>query len=149
MSSKLWVNYLIYGIFLVIIFWNLINMKAYEEPFGFIFLCAILLATFLAIPNETRLRQLLNTNRLAGLEKRLSQKKYEFLAIVIALLCCGILHMYYKASDIYSPSLLPIFTSIAGSGFGLWIRASMDKQEIKEIKEKQSLESSETNEEDT
>lgn len=138
MSSKLWVNYLFYVILIGILIWCFSNSYLHKEPFLAAFICLIMVGTLLNIPNETRLRQLLNTNRLAGLEKRVSQRKYEYIMIGFVTICCGLLHLYYKANDIHSPGLNAMSFTILGTIIGSFIKASADKQEIKEIKQKQS-----------
>lgn len=138
MSSKLWVNYLFYVILIGILIWGFSNSDLYKEPFLVAFICLIMVGTLLAIPRETRLRQLLNTNRLAGLEKRVSQRKYEYIMIGFVTICCLLLHLYYNANNIHSPGLNAMSFTILGTIIGSFIKASADKQEIKEIKQKQS-----------
>lgn len=138
MSSKLWVNYLFYVTLIGILIWGFSNSDLYKEPFLAAFICFIMVGTLLAIPRETRLRQLLNTDRLAGLEKRVAQRKYEYIMIAVITLCCGLLHLYYNANDIHSPGLYAMSFTILGTIIGSFIKASADKQEIKEIKQKQS-----------
>lgn len=138
MTSKLWVNYLFYIILIGILIWGFSNSDLYKEPFLVAFICVLMFGSLLAIPRETRLRQLLNTNRLAGLEKRVSQRKYEYIMIGFVTLCCGLLHLYYKANNIHSPGLNAMSFTILGTIVGTLIKASADKQEIKEIKQKQS-----------
>lgn len=140
MTSKLWVNYLIFGILLSIIIWGFISTDIYDEPYVVAFICFILLYIFITIPKDTKLRQLLNTNRLAGLEARVSQRKYEYIGIVMISLYCIIMHLYYKAENIYSPMLTTITFTVIGSIIGTFIKALADKEEIKEIKQKQSNE---------
>ncbi|WP_414048740.1 hypothetical protein [Macrococcus animalis] len=146
MTSKLCVNYLIYAILIGIVIWGFNNSDVYHEPFLFAFICIILIALFFSVPRETKLRQLLNTNRLAGLEKRVSQRKYEYIIIVVVIVYCGSLHLYYKENNIDSAGLTTMTYTIFGAIIGTFIKASMDKQEIKEIKQKQSIEKSEAHE---
>lgn len=140
MTSKLWVNYLVFGMLVSIIIWGFNSTDIYDEPYVVAFICVILLQVLLTIPKETKLRQLLNKNRLAGLEKRVSQRKYEYIGIVMISIFCIILHLYYNAKNIHSPILTTITFTLIGSMIGTFIRASADKQEIKEIKRKQSNE---------
>ncbi|UBH08300.1 hypothetical protein [Macrococcus armenti] len=136
MTKKLWLNYLIYGIVAMILIWLLIDSGVQQEPLVFAFLMVILIGPFFIIPHETRLRQLLNTDRLAGLERRVAQKKYEYVVIAIILIISGLLYMYYKSNDLDTSGLFGFTVAIFGAAVGTSIRHFVDRQEIKELKEK-------------
>ena len=88
------------------------------------------------IPHETRLRQLLHTDRLAGLEQRVAQKKYEYTVLAVILIISGLLYMYYKSNDLDTSGLFGFTVAIFGAVVGTSIRHFVDRQEIKELKEK-------------
>ncbi|MCO4097686.1 hypothetical protein KFV08_10365 [Macrococcoides canis] len=136
MTAKLWLNYLIYGIVAMILIWLLIDSGVQQEPLVFAFLMVVLIGPFFIIPNETRLRQLLNTDRLAGLERRVAQKKYEYAMIAIILIISGLLYMYYKSNGMDTSGLFGFTVATFGAAIGTSIRHFVDRQEIKELKEK-------------
>lgn len=136
MTKKLWLNYLIYGTIVVMLIWLLIDSGVQQDPFVFTFLMVILIGPFFIIPHETRLRQLLHTDRLAGLERRVAQKKYEYVVIAIILIISGLLYMYYKSNDLDTSGLFGFTVAIFGAAVGTSIRHFVDRQEIKELKEK-------------
>ncbi|MGL6146318.1 MAG: hypothetical protein ACRC0D_07500, partial [Macrococcoides caseolyticum] len=94
---------------------------------------------FFIIPHETRLRQLLHRNRLAGLEQRVAQKKYEYAVLAVMLIISLLLHMYYKVTDMNTSGLFGFTVAIFGAAVGTNMRHIVDRQEIKEIKEKSML----------
>ncbi|QTQ07783.1 hypothetical protein J9174_10345 [Macrococcoides canis] len=136
MTAKLWLNYLIYGIVAMILIWLLIDSGVQQEPLVFAFLMVVLIGPFFIIPNETRLRQLLNTDRLAGLERRVAQKKYEYAVLAVMMIISLLLHMYYKLNDMDTSGLFGFTVAIFGAAVGTNMRHIVDRQEIKEIKEK-------------
>lgn len=136
MTAKLWLNYLIYGIVAMILIWLWIDSGVQQEPLVFAFLMVVLIGPFFIIPNETRLRQLLNTDRLAGLERRVAQKKYEYTVLAVILIISGLLYMYYKSNDLDTSGLFGFTVAIFGAAVGTSIRHFVDRQEIKELKEK-------------
>ncbi|UBH22065.1 hypothetical protein LAU42_09995 [Macrococcus armenti] len=136
MTSKLWLNYLIYGTIVVMLIWLLIDSGVQQDPFIFTFLMVILIGPFFIIPHETRLRQLLHTDRLAGLERRVAQKKYEYTVLAVILIISGLLYMYYKSNDLDTSGLFGFTVAIFGAAVGTSIRHFVDRQEIKELKEK-------------
>lgn len=139
MTKKLWLNYLIYGIIVVMLLWLLIDSGVQQDPFVFNLLIVVLIGPFFIIPHETRLRQLLHRNRLAGLEKRVSQKKYEYAVLAVILIIALLLHMYYKMNDMDTSGLFGFTVAIFGAAVGTNMRHIVDRQEIKEIKEKSML----------
>ncbi|UOB20205.1 hypothetical protein [Macrococcus armenti] len=136
MTAKLWLNYLIYGTIVVMLIWLLIDSGVQQDPFIFTFLMVILIGPFFIIPHETRLRQLLHTDRLAGLERRVAQKKYEYTVLAVILIISGLLYMYYKSNDLDTSGLFGFTVAIFGAAVGTSIRHFVDRQEIKELKEK-------------
>jgi len=136
MTTKLWLNYLIYGVIAMILVWLLIDSGVQKEPVIFIFLMGILIGPFFIIPHETRLRQLLNTDRLAGLEQRVAQKKYEYAVIVIILIISGLLYLYYKLNEMDTSWLFGFAVALFSAAIGTSIRHVIDRQEIKELEEK-------------
>lgn len=139
MTKKLWLNYLIYGIIVVMLLWLLIDSGVQQDPFVFTFLIVVLIGPFFIIPHETRLRQLLHRNRLAGLEQRVAQKKYEYAVLAVMLIIALLLHMYYKVTDMNTSGLFGFTVAIFGAAVGTNMRHIVDRQEIKEIKEKSML----------
>ncbi|WP_211552637.1 hypothetical protein [Macrococcoides canis] len=136
MTAKLWLNYLIYGGIVMILTWLLIDSGVQQEPFIFAFLMVVLIGPFFIIPHETRLRQLLHRDRLAGLEKRVSQKKYEYAVLAVMMIISLLLHMYYKLNDMDTSGLFGFTVAIFGAAVGTNMRHIVDRQEIKELKEK-------------
>lgn len=136
MTKKLWLNYLIYGVIVVMLLWLLIDSGVQQDPLIFTFLVLVLIGPFFIIPHETRLRQLLHRDRLAGLEQRVAQKKYEYAVLAVILIFSLLLHMYYKMNDMDTSWLFGFTVTIFGSAVGTNMRHIVDRQEIKEIKEK-------------
>ncbi|TDM26662.1 hypothetical protein ETH99_07275 [Macrococcoides caseolyticum] len=139
MTKKLWLNYLIYGIIVVMLLWLLIDSGVQQDPFVFTLLIVVVIGPFFIIPHETRLRQLLHRNRLAGLEQRVAQKKYEYAVLAVMLIISLLLHMYYKVTDMNTSGLFGFTVAIFGAAVGTNMRHIVDRQEIKEIKEKSML----------
>ncbi len=139
MTKKLWLNYLIYGTIVVMLLWLLIDSGAQQDPFIFTFLIVVLIGPFFIIPHETRLRQLLHRDRLAGLEQRVAQKKYEYTVLAVMLIISLLLHMYYKMNDMDTSWLFGFTVTIFSAAVGTNMRHIVDRQEIKEIKEKSML----------
>ncbi|QUR94958.1 hypothetical protein [Macrococcoides canis] len=120
----------------MILTWLLIDSGVQQEPFIFAFLMVVLIGPFFIIPHETRLRQLLHRDRLAGLEKRVSQKKYEYAVLAVMMIISLLLHMYYKLNDMDTSGLFGFTVAIFGAAVGTNMRHIVDRQEIKELKEK-------------
>ncbi|PKE44505.1 hypothetical protein CW666_04595 [Macrococcoides caseolyticum] len=139
MTKKLWLNYLIYGIIVVMLLWLLIDSGVQQDPFVFTLLIVVVIGSFFIIPHETRLRQLLHRNRLAGLEQRVAQKKNEYTVLAVLLIISLLLHMYYKMNDMDTSWLFGFTVAIFGAAVGTNMRHIVDRQEIKEIKEKSML----------
>ena len=119
--------------------WLLIDSGVQQDPFVFNLLIVVLIGPFFIIPHETRLRQLLHRNRLAGLEQRVTQKKYEYAVLAVMLIISLLLHMYYKVTDMNTSGLFGFTVAIFGAAVGTNMRHIVDRQEIKEIKEKSML----------
>ena len=119
--------------------WLLIDSGVQQDPFVFNLLIVVVIGPFFIIPHETRLRQLLHRNRLAGLEQRVAQKKYEYAVLAVMLIISLLLHMYYKVTDMNTSGLFGFTVAIFGAAVGTNMRHIVDRQEIKEIKEKSML----------
>lgn len=119
--------------------WLLIDSGVQQDPFVFTLLIVVVIGPFFIIPHETRLRQLLHRNRLAGLEQRVAQKKYEYTVLAVMLIIALLLHMYYKMNDMDTSRLFGFTVAIFGAAVGTNMRHIVDRQEIKEIKEKSML----------
>lgn len=139
MSDKLWLNYAIYGAFVALFLGLLIYEKAWQEPFIFAFLIIIIVGTLFVIPHETKMRQLIKVDRRAGLEKRIAQKKYEYLYAAIALSISVTLYLYYKMNGENSTPLLVMTVSIIGTLIGINMKHIADKEELKNMKDKKNL----------
>lgn len=85
------------------------------------------------------MRELIKVNRRAGLEKRIAQKKYEYLYAAIMLSISVILYLYYKMNDENSTPLLVMTASIIGTLIGIKIKHISDKEELKNMNDKKNL----------
>lgn len=85
------------------------------------------------------MRELIKVNRRTGLEKRIAQKKYEYLYAAIALSITVILYLYYKMNGENSTPLLVMTASIIGTLIGIKIKHISDKEELKNMNDKKNL----------
>lgn len=136
MTKNLYVNLLIYSFFVIIIGTMYLTTTEVKHPLVTIYLMILALAGLIIIWPETKIKQLMNLDKLKGLEYKSSYYLKMSLFFLVMLIIGLIIYFVFKVNQQYSAIIVTLIIAPAIATFSSLSHSKAAKRELRLLIEK-------------